>query len=219
MIVVLLAQAFYLPGIAGINEVFYFLAGGSGIAQSPVATVFAPQLDKDADGDGVPFSRDRCPDTPTGTTVTPDGCAESGVATNEMASKLSSTGPTDRVIDSINIHFDSGSSAIPQDALWKIAQLADGLKKHPNTSIFLDGHTDSAGARELNEKLSRARVETIRERLIFNHRIPPNRIYVTWFNADQPAADNVTAAGRSANRRVEVQIRLIQKEKLALSAP
>jgi hypothetical protein len=31
VIVVLLAQAFYLPSFAGINEVLYFLAGESGI--------------------------------------------------------------------------------------------------------------------------------------------------------------------------------------------
>jgi hypothetical protein len=31
VIVVLVAQAFYLPSITGINEVLYFLAGGSGI--------------------------------------------------------------------------------------------------------------------------------------------------------------------------------------------
>ncbi len=184
----------------------------SSIEQSTAVTSFAPQLDNDTDGDGVPFSKDRCPNTPAGTIVTADGCPERVNPVAQMVSPQQQEITAGEIIDTIDINFATGSSKIPKNDMWKIARLADGLKKYPNTRILLGGHTDNIGSRDYNEKLSHDRVVAIRERLIFNHRVPPNRIFVTWLNFAQPIAGNDTAEGRKANRRVEVQLQRMIEE-------
>ncbi len=181
---------------------------GSSIAESSVATAFAPELDVDHDGDGIPFSLDQCPDTPPGMTVDAQGCVQQPPPGKAVAVPAY---PRPEKLDKIDINFEHGKNKIPEKFFYKISRLAKLLQEHPETSILLDGHTDSTGDRAYNETLSRNRVEAVRERLIQKYQVSPDRIYVSWFNADNPVSDNSSREGRSKNRRVEAHVSIVLK--------
>ena len=64
------------------------------------------------------------------------------------------------------------------------------------------GYTDSTGSSEYNQKLSMKRAGAVREALIAEFGIDPNRIEVSAMGSQDPAASNDTVQGREDNRRV-----------------
>ncbi len=185
-------------------------ASGARTGESSVAMAFAPELDSDLDGDGVPLSRDMCPDTPPGVKVDANGCPGALPKTAPATAGIRSL-PVIEKAEQVDIYFDRAQSRIPGKFNAQIARLAEILKKHPRTSILLEGHTDSTGSSGYNKILSRDRVEAIRNRLMETHGIAPDRIYVSWFKSDSPVADNQTSEGRALNRRVEAHVSIILK--------
>ncbi len=169
-----------------IPEILYSM--GSEVPQSSITTGFVTPVNPDPDGDGVPTARDKCPGTPAATAVDADGCPKPDTVS---AARIVTVPASEKTIDTVNVNFDTESSRIPKEILWKIAKLADTLKKHPGSSILLVVPADDTGTLEDNEVLSRKRVTRVRERLMFNHRIPPDRIAVSQVNTDRPTLAQV----------------------------
>lgn len=71
-------------------------------------------------------------------------------------------------------------------------------------SLVVEGHTDSIGSDEYNEKLSLDRSVTVRDYFIINCNINSGIIFNRGFGSSVPVADNSNPAGRQRNRRVEV---------------
>ncbi|MGH8649408.1 MAG: OmpA family protein [Burkholderiales bacterium] len=73
------------------------------------------------------------------------------------------------------------------------------------TLVKITGHTDSTGAAEYNQQLSLRRAQAVRDHLV---KLGGNAsiMEVAGMGETQPIADNKTAAGRSQNRRVEVEV-------------
>ncbi len=78
---------------------------------------------KDADGDGVPDSRDRCPNTPRGVTVDADGCPidSDGDGVPDYMDQCPNT-PAGARVDANGCPVDSDGDGVP-----------DGLDRCPNT--------------------------------------------------------------------------------------
>lgn len=79
------------------------------------------------------------------------------------------------------------------------------MNQNPQVTIDISGHTDADGTPEANQALSQRRVEVILAYLV-SQGIDPSRLTTAAFGETQPIADNATAEGRAANRRVEFQI-------------
>ena len=71
--------------------------------------------------------------------------------------------------------------------------------------IIAVGHTDNVGSDVYNQKLSVKRAESVKAYLV-SKGIEKNRIYTEGKGEKQPVADNKTSAGRSKNRRVEIEV-------------
>jgi len=69
--------------------------------------------------------------------------------------------------------------------------------------IALVGHTDTVGGLQGNIALSRERAQAVRQRLIDDYDIAPERVEAEGTGYLAPLATNRTAEGREANRRVE----------------
>ena len=67
------------------------------------------------------------------------------------------------------------------------------------------GHTDSSGADGYNLMLSKSRANTVLNYLITYGANPAN-LTARGYGEAEPIADNTTAEGRVANRRVELRI-------------
>ncbi len=73
-------------------------------------------------------------------------------------------------------------------------------------SIMVQGHTDSVGTAERNNELSLQRSNSVAQWLRKLNIIVPDKITTQAFGKSRPVATNTTAAGRAANRRVEIII-------------
>jgi outer membrane protein OmpA-like peptidoglycan-associated protein len=93
----------------------------------------------------------------------------------------------------------AASSANTLDALAQAAKACSGV-------IEVQGHTDSVGAPERNQKLSNARAEAVRMALV-ERGMPEARLTARGYGEKQPLADNDSAEGRAQNRRIEFRVK------------
>jgi outer membrane protein OmpA-like peptidoglycan-associated protein len=77
--------------------------------------------------------------------------------------------------------------------------------------LRIDGHTDNVGSEQYNARLSLRRAISVGAHIVNHEGIDPARIFVKGFGQEQPIADNDSAEGRAANRRVEILV-LVPKE-------
>ena len=101
------------------------------------------------------------------------------------------------------ISFDFDSATIRPESESLLNTLSAGLKAATAPSIAVIGHTSSEGSDEYNDKLSQRRAEAVAAAVIARG-IEADRISAEGRGERQPIADNVTEAGRSLNRRVEI---------------
>ena len=137
----------------------------------------------DSDNDGVADYVDRCPNTPLGVAVNHYGC---------------------RLITTLRFNFDYKSSKIKKEYLNKIKQLAEFLKLHKLVKIEIDGYTDNKGSQSYNLVLSKQRAEAVKNILVKEYHINPDRIIVKGFGEKYPIVPNTTPQNRALNRRVEI---------------
>jgi outer membrane protein OmpA-like peptidoglycan-associated protein len=69
--------------------------------------------------------------------------------------------------------------------------------------LEVEGHTDSVGSDDYNQRLSEQRGEAVRNYLT-EQGLPQNSVRARGFGETQPTASNQNAAGRQQNRRVEL---------------
>lgn len=103
---------------------------------------------------------------------------------------------------SAGVLFDSGKSELRPEAGPELDSLVVFLKKYPQTRMGISGHTDDVGSDEYNLDLSERRAKAVQQYLV-DHGIPPEQTRFKGFGESKPVADNLTEAGRQANRRVE----------------
>lgn len=117
----------------------------------------------------------------------------------------------ERVGEGIKITFASGilfdvdRAELRPEGEQNLNNLADILQKYPDTEILIEGHTDSDASEEYNMDLSRRRANSASFELGRNG-VDASRFTITAYGETQPVADNSTADGKQANRRVEIAI-------------
>jgi len=126
----------------------------------------------------------------------------------------------ERVGEGIKITFESGilfevnKSDLQPAAKSNIDNLAKILNKYADTKILIEGHTDSTGTLEHNQKLSEQRAESV-SGFIKGLGVEGTRVSTVGYGPTQPVATNETTDGRAQNRRVEVAIFANEKLKNA----
>jgi len=101
--------------------------------------------------------------------------------------------------------FDFDKSVLKADGKAKLDDLVGKVKAINLEVIIAVGHTDSAGSDAYNQKLSVKRADAVKAYLTTKG-IEKNRVYTEGKGEKQPVADNKTDAGRSKNRRVEIEV-------------
>ena len=172
----------------------------------------------DSDGDGVYDRLDKCPNTPSGSTVDANGCKVSldddhdGV--ENSVDKCPNT-PEGTAVNAngcpvaINLHinFENNSYKVQNSSMDKIVQFADFLKKYNNYHAEIVGYTDSRGSETYNKKLSQKRANEVK-RLLVQNGVDASRITAIGMGELNPVASNATAEGRALNRRIEANLTL-----------
>ena len=110
------------------------------------------------------------------------------------------------------ILFDVDKTEIKPAAKESIAKAAEVLVTYPDTYITVEGHTDSTGTTEYNQKLSEWRADAVRD-MLMGDGVPASRLSIKGYGESDPVADNSTPEGRQSNRRVQLEIRPNEKLK------
>ena len=84
-----------------------------------------------------------------------------------------------------------------------LAKIAGIVLAHPGLRLEIDGHTDSVGSGDFNQRLSEKRAATVRD-FVVQQGIAFNAVSAHGFGQTMPIASNDTASGRQRNRRVEM---------------
>jgi outer membrane protein OmpA-like peptidoglycan-associated protein len=112
------------------------------------------------------------------------------------------------VIDTQNVTFASGSSAIAPSEARNLADLGrvmqDLLEVNPGEVFLIEGHTDATGTAALNLALSDRRAESVALALTEYFDIPPENMVVQGYGETELLID--TQASEPRNRRVEVRV-------------
>lgn len=99
--------------------------------------------------------------------------------------------------------FGSGQAQLTTKASASVRALGVYLKAMKAGSVQVIGHTDSQGEADANQALSRRRAEAVKTGLV-DAGLVAGRVSAQGQGEAEPIANNMTAAGRSRNRRVEV---------------
>ncbi len=105
--------------------------------------------------------------------------------------------------------YDVNSAQISKNSYEGLNAVADFMKRHPDVTLRVEGHTDSTGNAEYNQNLSERRANSVKKYLT-DKGIDSNRITTKGFGATKPIADNSTKDGRAQNRRTEMIFKLNQ---------
>ena len=101
------------------------------------------------------------------------------------------------------VYFDTGSAKIRAESHYVLSQIAGVLASYPDLKLLIVGHTDNVGGKEMNQKLSIARANSVKDYLVNVFKIDPNRLTTDGKGDTEPVADNKTPESRAQNRRVE----------------
>jgi len=104
-----------------------------------------------------------------------------------------------------DVLFDTARYTLKPGAREKLAKVSGIILGHPGLKIAVEGHTDSVGGDEYNMRLSENRANSVRDFLVAQG-VPAASVTAQGFGKTLPVADNVSAAGRQQNRRVELVV-------------
>jgi len=119
--------------------------------------------------------------------------------------------PVDKRSVTLDIKFAVGKADLDLKFEPSLAKVADFMKSFPETTVLIEGHTDSVGSAEFNRKLSQRRAEAVRRVLVRRYGVPAKRVTAKGFGAEKPILDNAAPEGRAANRRVVATISAVKK--------
>ncbi|WP_367106793.1 OmpA family protein [uncultured Psychrobacter sp.] len=162
------------------------------ISQTTDVPIVAISLDND--GDGVLDNSDQCPATPVNIVVDERGCPFAPIG---VGLKME-----------YRAFFAKGSSELSKEYQLELDKVANKLQEYETSTMRIEGH---AAADEINEtsnatlrpdSLSNNRAIIVKNYLIMQHQIDPDRLSTFSYGTERPIASSDTEEGKSMNRRV-----------------
>ena len=147
----------------------------------------------DSDGDGYSDDIDLCPGTPMNIVTDQEGCPFSGMG---IGLKMEYRG-----------FFAKGSSELSPKYQLELDKIAKKLQEYYTATMRIEGHASAdeilaTDAVSRPNSLSMNRALIVKNYLIMQHQIEPERLSTASFGAEQPIASSDTQEGKSMNRRV-----------------
>ena len=113
-------------------------------------------------------------------------------------------------VKKILIYFDRDSTEIDSQQLETLVEIAFYLSRNADTSIIVEGYTDSYGNNFYNQKLSKLRANIVKSYLV-GRGVANSQIRAIGLGPKNPIGDNENREGRSKNRRVEIKFEIAPK--------
>ena len=117
----------------------------------------------------------------------------------ECSAEITAAQQEDRILFAPSSASLDASSAGPLDEIARI------LATCPNVQVSIEGYTDSSGGEDMNRRISQLRADAVLDALL-SRGVFLDRMSATGYGEASPIADNDTAEGREANRRIEFRL-------------
>jgi type II secretory pathway predicted ATPase ExeA/outer membrane protein OmpA-like peptidoglycan-associated protein len=104
------------------------------------------------------------------------------------------------------IFFEDDSSTVPSQYDIMLERIAESLAANPQSNAIIEGHTDTSGEESYNLDLSSRRARAVKDVLVNDYQVAPERLNTVGVGSSAPLESNTTSNGRAYNRRVEVRI-------------
>jgi outer membrane protein OmpA-like peptidoglycan-associated protein len=108
-----------------------------------------------------------------------------------------------------NIFFDVKAFQLKPESFEELDRVVMLMKDNPNLKIQISGHTDNLGSPSDNLTLSNNRAKAVVTYLVSNG-IDIKRMTYKGFGETRPVASNETEAGKSRNRRTELNVTAVR---------
>jgi len=108
---------------------------------------------------------------------------------------------TEQYCSILDLHYEINQSTVQRESDEKIDTLVTFMRKYPDTTAVIEGHSDEVGPTADNMILSQRRAESVVTYLA-GHGIARSRLKAIGFGETRPIADNSTEVGKRLNRRI-----------------
>lgn len=105
----------------------------------------------------------------------------------------------------LDIQFEINKSTVQRESEEKIEKLAIFMRKYPDTTAVIEGHTDEVGTSADNMRLSQSRADNV-VNYLEKRGIARSRLQAVGYGNTRPIADDSTEIGRRLNRRIDAVI-------------
>jgi OOP family OmpA-OmpF porin len=103
----------------------------------------------------------------------------------------------------LDIQFEIDRYDIQHEYEAEVERLGAYLRKYPDTTAVIEGHTDEVATEEYNMRLSQRRAESVVNYLVNRSGIDRSRLKAVGYGETRPVADNRTEEGKRMNRRID----------------
>ncbi|HET7602091.1 MAG TPA: OmpA family protein [Gemmatimonadales bacterium] len=103
-----------------------------------------------------------------------------------------------------DLFFDFNSERIRPESEPTLRDIAEVLRRNPDWTLSIEGHTDNVASERYNLELSGRRAAAVKAALATRLRIAGTRLSTAGFGEASPRDRNDTLEGRARNRRVEL---------------
>ena len=102
------------------------------------------------------------------------------------------------------IYFDFNEATLKPESEPVLKEIAQAMTDNPDWKLTVEGHTDNIGDDTYNLDLSKRRAASVKQALVGQYNIAPDRLLTGGYGASRPVETNDTLEGRARNRRVEL---------------
>lgn len=103
----------------------------------------------------------------------------------------------------LDIQFEIDRHEIQHEYEAAVARLGAYMRKYPDTTAVIEGHTDEIATAEYNMRLSQRRADSVVDYLVNRSGIDRSRLKAVGYGETRPMADNRTEEGKRMNRRID----------------
>lgn len=103
-----------------------------------------------------------------------------------------------------DLYFDFNSDVIREESEPTLREIAEVLRRNPDWTLSIEGHTDDVASDRYNLELSSRRAAAVKASLGTRFGIAGSRLTTAGFGESRPQDRNDTVEGRARNRRVEL---------------
>lgn len=104
-----------------------------------------------------------------------------------------------------NVHFEYNSHLVKGDNADTVHRIADYMRGHPNTYVFVEGHCDERGPEAFNLSLGARRANSVRSMLV-SEGINPDHIFTISYGKERPLVLDHHEEAWGQNRRAEFKV-------------